>query len=461
MLAFAATFCVIVLPAQSLAAVSKSVVKQTQDAKSRSAANRKAANEEITKKQAMIDLISAKVAKVKETLTALANDGKVAKTDEGVAVMKELLKELQDLNGKVDQLRNDVDEIKGWIEGQNESLPIMETDIAQLKKFKPSFYVQMQYRDSDQVDKSGNFIGSHQAALRRFRMGATYVIDDKTEVKATFDGSAGTDTRGFELKDAILTYKIIPAEDRVGMELLAGQLPLPLGFELERSSSDREFPERATYNRRMMNGERLRGAYIRYGLGTNMWIWAGATGSLTVSDSEQSSKASMPFGRAAASGGLRYETNNMSIGVANFQGERPSITGNPATSAAVHRNYWYFDASLHSLLIPGLDLRGEVMLANDRVPNAAAGAGAVGVEMTGWQAQAVYNLNGRNQIFYRTAMFDPNKATGNNAVNEYGLGYRYYINPGASLTFTYEWFNDPAGLDKTYNVATLRYMFKF
>ena len=441
--------------------MSKASANTTQDAKAKAAANRKIANEEIAKKQAMIDEISAKVKRVTEALTTLAKDGKVTKTDEGVAVMKELLKELQDLNGKVDQLRGDVDEIKGWIEGQNESLPIMENDIAQLKKFKPSFYVQMQYRDSDQVDRNGNFVGAHQAALRRFRMGGTYVIDDKTEVKATFDGSAGTDTRGFELKDAILTYKIIPAEDRVGMELLAGQMALPLGYELERSSSEREFPERATYNRRMMNGERLRGAYLRYGLGPNLWVWAGATGSLTVSDAEQGTRGSMPFGRAAASGGLRYDTNNMSIGVANFQGERPSLTGNTANSAEVYRNYWYFDASLHSFLVPGLDLRGEVMLANDRVPNASANATAVGVEMSGWQAQALYNLNERNQVFYRTSMFDPNKATGNNAVNEYGLGYRYYINPGASLTFTYEWFKDPAGLDKTYNVATLRYMFKF
>ncbi len=201
---------------------------------------------------------------------------------------------------------------------------------------------------------------------------------------------------------------------------------------------------------------------LRQGITNELSAWAAGTGSLTVSDAEQVGKASMPFGRAAISGGLRYETKDLQLGVANFQGQRPSITGNPATSASVYRNFWYADATLSNLGIQGLELRAEAVWAHDRIPNKSAGPGAVGVGMSGWHTQLGYRLTPDTQLIARYGNFDPNTAFGGNVVTEYGVGLRYSLSKGSMVTLTQEWFKDPAiTFDPTYQVTTLRYQVKF
>jgi hypothetical protein len=174
----------------------------------------------------------------------------------------------------------------------------------------------------------------------------------------------------------------------------------------------------------------------------------------------------MPFGRAALFGGMRYETPETSIGIGYFNGERPRQAYGTVFSPEITRRFLFLDATFLGL-VEGLVIRGELMVGSDRVPLANTATGttvtnARATDMTGWQAQVLYNLSERNQIFARTALFDPNTDTGNNAVREFGVGYRYYINPGTSLTFTYEWFEDPAlGANDKYKVLTTRFQFRF
>ena len=380
------------------------------------AEKRRQAAEELRNKSQELTNVTGKAQEVSARIAAVAADPALANSAEGAELMRELVKELQDLNEKVQKLQEDVEEIKGWIEGQNETVPILEAAVTDLQRFRPTFYAQFQYRDND----------------------------------------------AFQLRDAILQQTFIRKDTMVGTELSAGQQALPLGFELERSSADREFPERTRINRVMFNGERTRSVLLRHGIAQNAFIVAGMTSSLTFLDAEQSTTASGRFGRHGIVGALRFESPSQSYGVGIFQAERPSLQGNPARSADVMRNWTYFDYAHNSLFIKGLDVRGELIYGNDRIPNASAGATAFGVPMRAFQVQALYNISSRNQIFWRHAEWDPNTRITRNNVRETGIGYRYYINPGASVTFSYEWFRDPGiRFDTSYQVATLRYQFRF
>jgi hypothetical protein len=97
------------------------------------------------------------------------------------------------------------------------------------------------------------------------------------------------------------------------------------------------------------------------------------------------------------------------------------------------------------------------MKGKDRIPGAIAPA----QDMEGYHVILGYNLDERNQIFGKFSDFDPNSDTDNNSYKEYGIGYRYYINPGAMLTGTFEVVENQAAAQVRYNVFVVRYQMKF
>lgn len=405
---------------------------------------------------------SSRAQEVSARIAALAADPALSGSSEGESLMRELLVELQDLNDRVQRLQSDVEEIKGWIEGQQETLPILQSAVNDLQRFRPNFYIQFQYRDSNERTASGEATPSQHAwVFRRIRFGFQYIVDAKSSVRMSFDAATGNGNDALQLRDAVMQHTLRTAKKGVGTELVAGQMMIPLGNELDRSSAALEFPEPARYNRVLFNGERTRLVMLRHGVAPHWVAFAAMSSALTNLDPEQVNTASGRFGRHAVLGGIRYERGAQSFGLATLQGERPSLTGD-ARSAAVYRNFTYLDGRWNSFLLPGLDARGEVMWGNDRIPSATAGPSAFGVPMRGFQAQLLYNLDARNQVFWRHAEFDHNARLAGNTVRETGLGYRYRVSSGVWVTFTYEWFRDPSlTFDPSYQVATLRYQIRF
>lgn len=431
----------------------------------------------ITGKANEIKELSAKAKEITASIAKVA--GNSVGNDETVAVMQELVDQLKMVNERLDRLNEDVESLKGWVEGQNENLPIMATDLEGLKANKGSTYVQFQYRDTTSRgsgftsgrDNQGNF------AFRRIRIGSTQKVDAKTSIKYSFDAATGTEQNAFQLRDAILIYDIVPSDVTVGTQLAAGQQGLILGYELGRSSSEREFPERATYNRMFFDGERHRGLVLTHGLGEHMLVQAGLGSSLTYNDGEQRGLATAPQNKLAGSFAVRYFNDSVDAGISHFQGERPSLTTtNTGAAAVTHpeltRRFWYADVNVTNFLVPNLLFRAEGMIGHDRRPINRTGtsfptAPRGGADVSGYQVQLGYNLNARNQIFTRYAISDMNTDTDFNSVREYGIAYRYYLNPGAMLTMSYEIFEDQGATntagrnDRKYQVLTARYQFKF
>ncbi len=451
-----------------------------------------------TKKEELAKL-RGEALEVTRAMGKLAAETNQPTQEDTLAMMKQMLQQLVELNERLLKLEGEIKDIMGWMEGQNESQAVIAGEVAEARRFRPAMYTQFQYRNSDRQTASASsrasffgtpFSGGRESAFafRRVRFGATYNIDPKTLIRFSMDGATGTTTDAFQLRDAALVYTIQPSDSFVPTELTAGQFALPLGYELERSSGDREFPERAQYNRVMFNGERTRGAMMRHAVSDKLVATLGVGASLSNQDSEQTTRGSMPNGRAAMFGALRYETTTISAGISHFQGERPSFrtagsTGtttvgtttvvtaaSPLTAPRVDRRFTYLDATFVGLIDPKLTLRFEGMVGSDRIPiantqNAGGASDAARVDaddMNGFQVQALYNLSPRFQLYGRYESFDPDVDQDNDAITGWGGGFRYFINPNASISFTAERFRVPQlTVRSVHSVYTLRYQFRF
>ncbi|MHB1460818.1 MAG: porin [Armatimonadota bacterium] len=367
-----------------------------------------------------------------------------------------LIEQLKQINEKLDKLQEEVDANKGWIAGQNKNLPIMSNDIANLKKFKFSNYVQFQYKSTDEANKAAN-----NFAMRRMEFGVTSTIDPKTSMKLSFDMATGSDNTSAQLKEASLTYNIVPSAKKVGTILTIGQQNMPMGYEIARSSSVRELPERSLYNQKIFGGEFGRGVMLTQGLSHNLSAELGVWDALTVGDAEQSGHT--PGSQLGTTAGLNWSGKNLTAGVNGFWATRPSFTGaNSMTSPAVDRELYTADASYVGLLVPQLTLRGELMWGKDRLPNASGNASAFATKMAGYHVMANYNLNKRNVLSLKWEQFDPNTDTAGNAITGLGVSYIHYMNPGARVMAAYEAFlnekNNPG--ERRFDITTLRLQYK-
>ena len=425
---------------------------------------RKELAKKLDSKVAEMGALKDKASEVTKSLGALASSGKLPTSDEAIELMKKMVQEMAQIREALSKVQEEVEGIKGWIEGQNEALPIITNDILDLKRNKESSYLQFQYRDTNQNG------GANDAfAMRRVRLGSTQTIDPKTSVKWSFDIATGTNTTTAQMRDAYLIYDAEPSLDKVGLQFTGGQQPLPLGYELERSSSEREFPERSQYNQRMFNGERSRGINIKYGIAKNSYVHVGGWDALSFNDPEQANIAPGPQNRLAMSGGIRNFGKHHDVGISHYAGERASfVTGTGATAVThprIDREFTYLDATLIGIFLPQLYVRAEWMFGKDRVPvTGTPTSPRLQTDMTGHQIQVGYNLSYNNQINFRYEQFDPNKDVPNNAIIGYGAAFIHYLNPGARITAAHEIFDDAsrAGVgQQRYHITTLRVQFKF
>lgn len=156
--------------------------------------------------------------------------------------------------------RAEVEEVKGALEGLNESYLETKTTVDQLKKIKLSGYVQAQYQSADQ-DGVKSFAGGDFPALshsrfmvRRGRIKVNY-DNDLTQGVLQLDITE----KGLGVKDAYLSMK---EPWMKAVSLTAGVFDRPFGFEISYSSSSRETPERSRLFQTLFPGERDLGAKI-------------------------------------------------------------------------------------------------------------------------------------------------------------------------------------------------------
>ncbi|MFZ4508230.1 MAG: porin [Fimbriimonas sp.] len=448
----------------------------------------KAALDKVSKDEA-IAVLEAKRKEARE-LTKKAGEVALSLTSAKEQDMSELREQLKSILERLTKIDEELDAVKGWIEGQNEALPIITYDVLDLKRNTWGNYLQFQYVDTN---RQGGRTDSFQ--VRRARLGVTQRIDPRTAVRFSFD-LGGTPFTGVNLpaetttqmRDAFLTYDIEPSDVKVGTALTAGQFSVPVGYEVERSSAEREFPERAQYNLVNFAGERTRGAFVRHGLSTSAVATVGVLSPLSVNDGEQRAFTGSRGNKLATVVGLKTYSTKYDLGISLLQGERAGYkvgwSGNADVVAPdVTRRFIYVDGSYIGLIVPKLFVRGEAMFGKDRTglslaestvtSGAAAGIQANDArlgerDMRGYHVILGYNLSTRNQLNFKYEQYDPNIDANGDLFEGYGLAYRYFINPGAVVTLAHEIFEDQTraanGLNpgnKRYHVTTLRMQFRF
>lgn len=434
------------------------------------------------------ELITSRIGK-------LASSGKLPTNDEGIRALQELVQELSKVNDSLKSMQQDIERIKSWMEGQSRSLPDLAGDVENLKRVSWGGYFQFQW--SDTQEGFNRLLGDGSTArrtnndgfqLRRVRLSQTSRIDPKTSARVSVDLAAGGNRLQAELKDAVLRYDIAAGRNNIGVQGLAGQMVMPLGYELERSSSEREMPERSIYNRILMGGERNRGVMVKYGTGRNTYLQAGLWNSLTVNDPQLSQAGTfrnLSGTNLGATVGARIDGKQLKAGISAFFAERPrfsytdfvSDTNNSTTTKVADgadRRLVYLDGTYVGVLDSRLTLRGELVFGKDRVPTLGAKRQTVGgssatigafpefvqqTDVLGYHLQATYSLNGRNLLSAKWEYFDPDTGKAGNDQTGLSFSYIYYINAGARLMIGHETFKERS-FELRNNVTTIRLQLK-
>jgi hypothetical protein len=386
--------------------------------------------------------LTAKAQEVTRKISELTASGRIAESDEGLALLRQAVEELAQIR---ERQRAIEEELAAFRTGQQRTATAVEA----AGKTRFSGYMQFQFRDT-------NLPGGLPDAfhMRRVRLSVTHQADPRTQFRITSEFAGGSNQLQSQVRDAFIQYT---GEGWTGQ---AGQFRPPFSFQANQSSADREFPERTLYNQGLMAGERFRGIVGRTTLGEGVSAFAGVANALAIQDPEGVNLSPGAGSRLAGVGGVRYTRPGFETGVGALAGTRPAYTaGSPAATApATDRRVVFADAALTSG--PWV-VRGEVMSARDRVPRATPVAGAGATDQTGAYLHLGYRLSAMDSLHARYETWDRDTSTPGTEVHGFGLSYVRTLTPAMRLQAAYESFNDPAATLRRYHVTTLRLQYRF
>lgn len=422
----------------------------------------------------------------------------------------------QDKDSTVTALKEQVSELKGALDGVNETLQTIVPALDALRKIKITGYIQSQFQvaDGDGVGSfaGGNFpTGVHSRFLvRRGRVKVNY-DNDLTQYVLQIDVTQN----GIGIKDAYASVKE-PWLKTFG--LTAGIFERPFGFEISYSSSNREAPERTRMYQTLFPGERELGAKIEITPPeTSPYQWfnlkAGLfNGVLNTANENDNYKdfigragVSLPFSEANLaldagvsiySGKVRNTSkflNTMDTGSGNF-----SVDSTASNSGSYFdRSYLGVDLQLYYDLpvLGGLSLRGEYISGKQPGTSTSNSFYNPGTTVTplylrnfnGYYINFIQNIGLSNQFVVKYDVFDPNSdvdggqlgAAGKNLTlgdikySTLGIGWIYHWDANVKFTFYYDMVANesvnaaatgtlaPFKEDVKDNVFTVRMQYKF
>jgi hypothetical protein len=193
---------------------------------------------------------------------AFAEDAATAASDTSAAPgaeEKSAIEQAKDAPGgspsqELSEMPEEPDELQAWL----------ATEMDRLRRFKLSGYLQLRYEISDGDNDSVRVAGSpavlvpanvERFYIRRARIKLTYDHSPWSQAVVQFDGSTSSGVRLLEAYAAITE----PRTPEPRYQGWAGQFNVPFGYEIERSSSIRELPERSRAENVLFPGERDRG----------------------------------------------------------------------------------------------------------------------------------------------------------------------------------------------------------
>jgi len=397
--------------------------------------------------------------------------------------------------GQDEGTEKELEEMKGTIEGIQESSREYRGYVDELRKLKISGYLHAQYRNTDLEGTAASYSGGNFPSnvnkafeLRRGRVKVQY-DDVLTRFVFQLDGRQS----GITVKDA---YAAItePWFRSIGFQI--GIFDRWFGYEISYSSSSRESPERSRVIQTLFPGERELGAKLFYApqfgpmsflrLDAGLVNGAGPLspefdnfkdfiGRVGVQFPFEEAAAELDLGASTYIGQIRNSTKYLWSMGSTSQG---FIVDSSATNmdSGVSRNYFGVDAQFYYDLpiLGGVALRGEVITGTQPGGSTAAmPPDAFGTRLTtisplsqptgpiyqrdflGWYVNLVQNIGADHQIVAKYDVYDPNTEVGPmdfSATNNLssadvkfttlGLGYIFHWNQLVKFVLYYEWISN-------------------
>ncbi|MBI1803981.1 MAG: hypothetical protein HY033_02865 [Ignavibacteriae bacterium] len=413
--------------------------------------------------------------------------------------------------------KEDLGEVKGALEGVNETVTELKNTVDALKKIKISGYIQAQFQAADSAGTSsfagGDFAKNVRSRfqVRRGRFKINY-DNDLSQYVLEVDVSQS----GVAIKDAYIWLKEPWLRS---FALTTGAFYRPFGYEVLHSHSVIETPEFARAIQTLLPGERDIGAQIEFtpeeGPISNFNFRAGFfNGVLNTANENDRNKDfigrlgfQLPFQEEnlAIDGGLSLYDGKVASNskfVYSFGPTAPvkqyvvdSLASNVGGSYG--RTYYGADLQLYYDIptIGGATLRGEY-IAGQQPGTAASNSfynpGATVTPLyvrnfTGWYVNYIQNIGVKNQLVIKYDFFDPNSDVDGNDIgapnsnftigdikySTFGLGWIYHWDANIKFLAYYDFVTNesvnpavsgtlaPFREDVKDNVLTLRMQYKF
>ena len=351
-------------------------------------------------------------------------------------------------------------ELRGLLEGLNEQLQALQADTDKLKKFKFSGYVQARTEfsetssDSVRVSSATGTITSPNLTrfhIRRARLKLTYDSSPLSQAVVYFDGGAD---RTIRLLEAYVTL-LDPWTPGHVHQLTLGQFNIPFGYEIERSSSVRELPERSRAENVLFSGERDRGLKFESQWTTRLktsiaMLNGGGVNSADFANTDPTKPKDL-------SARARWSQGAWDLAASGYWGTHVT----PLTGPDVHTDKTRFGADAQAFWtlggLGGGSLRGEVYTGHDVNPDSVAAlvvapttanpnrllrAGAhrehLATDMLGWYAMAVQNLGDRWQAVARYDVYDRNVDKDHDEFERWSLGLNAFYDGFTRLSVSYD-----------------------
>jgi hypothetical protein len=336
-----------------------------------------------------------------------------------------------------------LEELKGQVEGMNESLTEMRGVLDALKKIKVSGYLQTQFKYTDLINQPypiGNFSGGQFPAntknlfqVRRGRLKVNY-----DNVLTQFVIQIDVIPTGLSLKDAYLSL-IEPWTQSLGLQL--GVFDRPFGYEISYSSGSRESPERSRLFQTLFPGERELGGKLFYApqlgslrfLRADIGLFNGSGPNANEFDNfkdvighiavqlplGEESPVALDLGVSGYFGKVRSNSKDIFYDGDPVAGVKGFVknTDTANVSKGVTRSYIGGDAQLYYDIpsVGGLIVRAEYITgsqpgtsATTVSPSAQPTTALYKRKFAGWYVNLVQNIGDKEQIIMKYDVYDPN-----------------------------------------------------
>lgn len=349
-------------------------------------------------------------------------------------------------------------EMHGRIEGMNEQLQVLQTDTDKLKKFKFSGYIQARWETAENKNDSVRVTGTPPVVtpanterfyIRRGRLKLTYDSSPLSQAVIYFDG--GTD-RTVRLLEAYVTL-LDPWTATHRHAITIGQMNVPFGYEIERSSSVRELPERSRAENVLFSGERDRGVKL-----VSTWTPQFETvlavmngGGINQPDFPNAD----PTRRKDMMARARFSQGTVDAAVSYYDGHNTTPLTGP--DVETDKTRLGVDAQLYYALpmVGGGSLKGEFYRGKEINPDSVrtmttassasprlllAGADPThfATDFLGWYAMWVQNLGEKLQLAARYDQYDPNTDVDLDHFKRASVGLNYFYDGFTRITVSYD-----------------------